>query len=215
MAFIGLPILFSFVGMIAQYNDPERYAKELDEALTKAEVSTDDADIIRALEDFRDDERVTPIITPAMLREVQKLPASDIEGNLDAYEDLAELLPNDQSIQEKVAFYETKLAEQKQAEEVARGRRRAENDAIKEGNKARKDLEDKHVYYCKQVIENSAKFPTKADFEFGYEYFRKGEKGNVVTGRVELMNGFGVLIPHKYSCEFEGTALVTAEAVPG
>ena len=118
MAFIGLPILFSFVGMIAQYNDPERYAKELDEALTKAEVSTDDADIIRALEDFRDDERVTPIITPAMLREVQKLPASDIEGNLDAYEDLAELLPNDQSIQEKVAFYETKLAEQKQAEEV-------------------------------------------------------------------------------------------------
>ncbi len=79
----------------------------------------------------------------------------------------------------------------------------------------RKELESNQAAYCKLIIETSAKFPTKADFDMGYEYFRKGDKGNVVMGRVELMNGFGVMIPHKYNCEFEGLTLINAEAVPG
>lgn len=215
ITFIALPITFAVTGMIAQYNDPERYAQELEAALAKAEATSEDAEIIRVLEDFKEDEKVTAIITAARLREVIKLPSSDIEGNLEGYEELAELLPSDAAIQERVTFYATKLAEEEQAKRLERESRRAENEAIKEANQTRKILESNQVAYCKQIIETSAKFPTKADFDIGHEYFRKGEKGNVVTGRVELMNGFGVLIPHKYSCEFEGTTLIKADAVPG
>ncbi len=68
------------------------------------------------------------------MREVQKLPSSDIEGNLDGYKELAELLPNDETIKEKVVFYTAKRTEKEQAEELQRERRRADNEAIREAN---------------------------------------------------------------------------------
>lgn len=215
IAFIGLPLILAGVGMFANLNDPERYAKAMDEAMTKAENASSDAEIIKALRDFRKEEKVKDIYTDALTREVQRLPSSDIDGNIKGYEELAELLPDNLTFKEKVAFYETKMVEKREAEKQEREKRAAENKAIKDANKARKEMESNHVAYCKQIIETTAKFPTEADFDFGYEYFRKSEKRNVVTGRVKLMNGFGALIPHKYSCEFEGITLINADAVPG
>lgn len=214
-AFIVVPLCFYLLGAIALSFDPERRAKALEEALAKAETASDDAELIAVLERFKRDERVIPLITPAMLREVQKLPASDIEGNLEGYKDLAALLPGDPTIQEKVAFYEQQLEEQKQAARRERARQRAEREAEEEKRKTQTRLEVNHLAQCQNTIEASAKFPTKVDFNMGYEYFKLGETGNVVTGRVELMNGFGSMIPHVYRCEFEGTLLMKADVTPG
>lgn len=214
-AFIVVPLSFSIIGAIALSFDPERRAKALEEALVKAETAGDDAELIALLEDYKKNEKVILLITPAMLREVQKLPAGDIEGNLEGYKDLAELLPDDPTIQERVAFYEQRLEEQKQTARLERERQRAEQEAEEEAQQALRTLEINQFVQCQNTIEASAKFPTKVDFEMGYEYFKLGETGNVVTGRVELMNGFGSMIPHVYRCEFEGTLLMKADVTPG
>lgn len=214
-AFIVVPLSFSIISGIALSFDPERRAKALEDALAKAENASEDAELIAVLERFKKNERVIPLITPAMLREVQKLPASDIEGNLEGYKDLAELLPNDPTIQERVDFYEQRLEQQKQAASVERKRRLAEREAEEEAQQALKRLEINQFVLCQNTIEASAKFPTKVNFNMGYEYFKLGETGNVVTGRVELMNGFGSMIPHVYRCEFEGSLLMKAHVTPG
>ena len=61
VAFIGLPLLFSGISMIALLNDPERYAKAMDDALTKAKNASTDAEIVNALKNFRKEEKVIDI----------------------------------------------------------------------------------------------------------------------------------------------------------
>ncbi len=60
---------------------------------------------------------------------------------------------------------------------------------------------------CFRAVSAQAKYPSAADFGY-YEVERYGT-GYRVVGRVELLNAFGAMIPHKYVCKHkDGRALL-------
>jgi hypothetical protein len=55
---------------------------------------------------------------------------------------------------------------------------------------------------CQQAVRRDAKFPSKADFYvLDTAIVELPGMGWQVTGKVDLMNGFGAMIPHNYLCE--------------
>ncbi len=62
---------------------------------------------------------------------------------------------------------------------------------------------------CFRAVSAQAKYPSAADFGY-YEVERYGS-GYRVVGRVELLNAFGAMIPHRYVCRYrDGRAEVVA-----
>jgi hypothetical protein len=55
---------------------------------------------------------------------------------------------------------------------------------------------------CRDAVTVSARFPSKVDFVFGSVESGKMANNNfLLRGQVEMMNGFGAMIPHTYECE--------------
>lgn len=55
---------------------------------------------------------------------------------------------------------------------------------------------------CETSVEKLSKYPSKVSFQ-GLTRETREINGIIhITGTVELMNGFGAMIPHKYSCTY-------------
>lgn len=68
-------------------------------------------------------------------------------------------------------------------------------------------------YQCRQAVKAQSKFPSKVDFVSGRT--NDSSKPVTVSGVVNLMNGFGAMIPHTYFCRFEGSLLAEVTVKPG
>ncbi len=66
---------------------------------------------------------------------------------------------------------------------------------------------------CYGAVSRQAKYPSAADFGY-YEVERRGNSYRVV-GRVELMNAFGAMIPHRYVCVYKGGRAEVIALRPG
>lgn len=69
---------------------------------------------------------------------------------------------------------------------------------------------DKKYLNCQSEVRKLAKYPSKAQFVIQDPIVSTGGVTQHVTGSVEFMNGFGAMIPQKYSCEvleFSGTVM--------
>lgn len=225
-AFIGVPIFMTVMMLIATTIDPMITQERREEALLKAAATDNNQEIIDLLYDYRDHEDVLPVISAAMRRAVASIPASEIDENLKRYRELADLLPDDKSISDKVTYYadlvnERELAAEREQERIrieveeTRRKEQEERDAAAEQRRTADELKSKQVVLCQMTIEQSAKFPSEVDFEWGYDYGRIEGGGHAVLGRVRLMNVFGNMIPHKYQCDFLDTVLLDFRVEPG
>lgn len=66
------------------------------------------------------------------------------------------------------------------------------------------------VTACQNIVIREARFPTKVDFD---RTVAGSYVDGAVAGRVELMNGFGNMIPHKYVCTFDAAGNITEHSV--
>ena len=73
-------------------------------------------------------------------------------------------------------------------------------DEEKANIKERQFLTRLHVV-CMIAIEQKVKYASKADFSATQKYTT--ENFAVTRGMVDLMNGFGAMIPHTYLCRFD------------
>ncbi len=71
------------------------------------------------------------------------------------------------------------------------------------------------IYLCQKVVRAAAKFPSKADFPFLAVGLSENEGGYTVHGEVELMNGIGLMVPHKYICSVENRRAKLIALSPG
>ncbi len=71
------------------------------------------------------------------------------------------------------------------------------------------------IYLCRKVVRAAAKFPSKADFPFLAVGVSENEGGYTVHGEVELMNGIGLMVPHKYICSVENRRAKLIALSPG
>lgn len=59
------------------------------------------------------------------------------------------------------------------------------------------------VSACKDAVRSKARFESKLDFhQFTAQHFVTNGK-EFVRGKVDMMNGFGAMIPNIYECEFK------------
>ena len=73
--------------------------------------------------------------------------------------------------------------------------------------------ENKAFKACYHAVRSQAKYPSAADFSYyEVERYRTGYR---VVGRVELLNAFGAMIPHRYVCEYKGGRVDVVVVVPG
>ena len=66
---------------------------------------------------------------------------------------------------------------------------------------------------CKLLIKDSAKFSSKADFKWGTESTRKMDGFYRLNGTVELMNGLGAMLPHRYKCDIKDSGDIVDFAI--
>ncbi len=66
---------------------------------------------------------------------------------------------------------------------------------------------------CQQAVLADVKYPSKAEFSlFNWDpLFKPGQIGE---GRVDLMNGFGAMIPHKWQCVVKSDGVAVAALFP-
>ena len=70
-----------------------------------------------------------------------------------------------------------------------------------------KDAEAQRLGMCREAVKLKANYSSKADF--GWGYVDSGTtKLSFMKGEVDLMNGFGAMIPYTYICKFENGLLV-------
>lgn len=63
----------------------------------------------------------------------------------------------------------------------------------------RRDFEKNFNITCRNYVRSSARFSSKVDFRWDASTRTDGTQ-TIITGTVELMNGFGSMIPHTYRC---------------
>jgi len=110
-----------------------------------------------------------------------------------------------------VAYQKIIDEREKEEAETAKTKRAAK---LKEEASERQESEKKKqydiywsaVFTCKKMVEADARFPTKADFDWGID---GNYKSRLVQGRVELMNGLGSMIPHRFQCKFDDNGAIT------
>ena len=66
---------------------------------------------------------------------------------------------------------------------------------------------------CYGAVSRQAKYPSAADF--GYYEVGTYRGGHRVVGRVELLNAFGAMIPHRYVCVYRGGRAEVVALRPG
>lgn len=76
-----------------------------------------------------------------------------------------------------------------------------------------REAEREAVTACFRAVSTEAKFPSAADF--GYYEVTKSGVGYRVVGRVELLNAFGAMIPHRYACRYKGRRAEVLVLRPG
>ena len=62
---------------------------------------------------------------------------------------------------------------------------------------------------CAKAVSAQAKFRTEVDFSWDISHKKIGKR-RILQGRVKLMNGLGIMIPHVYICAFEDDRLTEA-----
>ena len=73
---------------------------------------------------------------------------------------------------------------------------------------------------CWASIRDRVKYPSKAKFDPGLFNVAQvgrlnGQPGVIaVRGNVDLMNGFGALIPHQYGCDVKNGRVIRADVTP-
>jgi hypothetical protein len=98
-------------------------------------------------------------------------------------------------------------------EDAAAQKRAAESEALLIVGKAQ--------LACEKAVSSNSKFPTKAIFDPGWlnipETGRiKGDPSTIaIRGRVELMNSFGAMIPHRYACDVKDGRVIAISVEPG
>lgn len=74
---------------------------------------------------------------------------------------------------------------------------------------------------CRDAVRGQTKYPSKADFDPGLASaatvgrLRSDQSVIGVRGQVELMNGFGAMIPHRYGCDVKDGAVIRIVVEPG
>ena len=98
--------------------------------------------------------------------------------------------------------------------ELAEGRARylRELAEAEERKKERKEAAPDLVYLCWRAVKARAKFPSEVDFPWGG--VTRNDSG-YVSGLAHMMNGLGMKVPTKYSCEFDGGSLLTVQVGEG
>lgn len=123
--------------------------------------------------------------------EVKAVPASDIKRNLDLYEQLADLVPDNQRYQEKAAHYGDLVRERDWKSQnctVAKKREGA-------------------ILYANDVIRASLKAPRSARFPWQDKpkVVSVGECKFLVSSYVDAQNGFGAEIRSQFEVSLEAT----------
>ena len=73
--------------------------------------------------------------------------------------------------------------------------------------------EKKALSACFRAVRSQAKYPSAADV--GYHTVERYGSGYRVVGRVDLLNAFGAMIPHRYVCDYEGGRAEVVAVRPG
>jgi hypothetical protein len=101
-----------------------------------------------------------------------------------------------------------------QAERLKKAKDEDQRIMIEEANRHKADNAIS-ILHCQTTIKMLSKFPTKADFQWSVDKRRDGDVF-LVSGRVEMMNGLGLMIPHRYNCQFNADGgMINFTAVPG
>ena len=128
----------------------------------------------------------------------------------EAYEELVEAKEAEEKALAKAKKEEEKrLAEAKKAEEkrLAEEARLAYKASPK--GKTEEFMKWQATGHCKQYTINSAKFPSKVDFDWGTErnfwmnFNDSGDARVMIQFSGEMMNGLGMMIPFQSTCKYD------------
>lgn len=204
-------LAFTAFGMLAEYVENQM----LDEFNEKretiiAEMQTDlkrenyDTAIETAERyvSFVKDAELEKLYEEALIGKIAAMQGDDLEilrDKQDIYEDLVRFNKHYANEHSEIGNQIQKIEAEIQTAEAARKQRR------KEPENAR--------YQCKQAVKAQSKFPSKVDFVSGTTHDQSLPV--TVDGVVNLMNGFGAMIPHRYYCRFDGERLAEVTITPG
>jgi len=119
---------------------------------------------------------------------------------------------------ERAAEREAKRAEQEAAKREAEFERQRKEEAkriaeaayrISPAGKTEKFMNNQATGHCKEYTRNSAKFPTKVDFDWGINrkfwlnFDKDGNARVMVQFTGEMMNGLGLMIPFTATCKYD------------
>ena len=103
-----------------------------------------------------------------------------------------------------VSFLLPAAAPKSAAEQATEAKAAAINAAADQAEQAREHAGSSASNLCLNSVRVAAQYPSKVDFYMLDHSRRQGDyKGSqrwLVSGKVDLMNGFGAMIPHKYMC---------------
>jgi hypothetical protein len=135
-----------------------------------------------------------------------------------ATETPAETAAREAAAIERQAERDAKRAEQEAAEREAEFERQRKEEAKRiaeaayrnsPAGKTEKFMNYQATGHCKEHTRNSAKFPTKVDFDWGIDrkfWLNFDEDGNarvMVQFTGEMMNGLGLMIPFTATCKYD------------
>lgn len=130
-----------------------------------------------------------------------------------APQDLVGIVPGIDAYKVRLNRQADANAAQQEREAAAKAREEAEDERA-----------DRHLLAqlaCVKAVRRQVRFPTKAKFDPGL--FQIANVGPLVDdpsvvgvrGRVDLMNGFGAMIPHVYGCDVRGETVLRVAVEPG
>lgn len=113
-----------------------------------------------------------------------------------------------------VCAEERAIAKADRAIAEAKARKAKGLERAKERERARLDREANPdlINLCWRAVKARAKFPSEVDFPWGG--VTRNDSG-YVSGLAHMMNGLGMKVPTKYSCEFDGGSLLTVQVGEG
>ncbi len=86
--------------------------------------------------------------------------------------------------------------------------------ADKQNSRALYDAEWAAIEACRAQVLSKAAIPGKADFYAAVTALSDDAINWSVAGIVDLMNGFGAMIPHRYGCIVHGSDIVSSTLRP-
>ena len=120
-------------------------------------------------------------------------------------------------VKERQRLKKERAAEETRKQEAVEEKERLAREALERARKEEERKQGELRTRCRRLVKGSSKFPTKVDFHT-LRYGRTSHLADgtfMYSGRVDLMNSFGAMIPHTFSCQFLRGKLTGISITPG